>query len=48
MANRRLKMVNKTIEMSYFILSKYSLIQWMFNLFLKTTKVQSKKQLKFR
>lgn len=42
------KMVNKTKEMSYFILSKYSFIQCIFNLFLKTTKIQSKKQLKFR
>ncbi len=42
------RMVNTTIDMSYFILSKYSLIKCLFKIFLKTTKIQSKKQLKFR
>ena len=42
------KMVNKTIEMSYFMLSRYPIIQWLFNQFLKSTKIQGHEQLKFR
>jgi Acetyltransferase (GNAT) domain len=42
------KMINKSIEMSYFIISKYSLVQKIFNLFLKSTKIQGNKQMKFR
>ena len=42
------KMVNKTKEMSYFLISKYKLVQWFFNLLLKVTKIQSKDQLRFR
>lgn len=42
------KMINKRIDMSYFIMSKYTLIQWFFNLLLSFTKIQSKQQLKFR
>lgn len=42
------KMVNKTADMSYFLLSKYSLIQWLFNTLLKSTKVQGYEQMKFR
>lgn len=42
------KMVNRTIDMSYFLLSRYSLIQWGFNNLLKLTKIQSNSQLKFR
>ena len=42
------KMVNETIDMSYYILSKYTLIQWIFKNLLKLTKIQSKRQLKFR
>ncbi|MCG8307822.1 MAG: GNAT family N-acetyltransferase [Cytophagales bacterium] len=42
------RMVNKTLQMSYFILSKYPVIRWLFNLLLRFTRVQSKSQLKFR
>jgi len=42
------KMVNETMEMSYYILSKYTLLQWIFKNLLKLTKIQSKRQLKFR
>jgi len=41
------KMVNRTIGMSYFILSKYYLLQKLFNMFLKITKIQGNEQLKF-
>lgn len=42
------KMVNKTIDMSYFLFSKYSIIQWLFSILLKITKVQGSEQMKFR
>ena len=42
------RMVNKSINMSYFLLSKSSFIQWLFNIFLKITKVQGIDQMKFR
>ena len=42
------KMINTSKEMSYFILSRYSLIQTIFKLMLKTTKIQGSKQMKFR
>jgi len=42
------KMVNKSIDLSYFILSKYSAIQKIFSFLLKLTKIQSSEQLKFR
>ena len=42
------KMINKSVDMSYFVLSKYSLVQKFFNKFLKSTKIQSNQQLKFR
>lgn len=42
------KMVNKSIDMSYFIFSKYYIVQKLFNIFLKLTKIQSKAQMKFR
>ncbi len=42
------KMVNKKIDMSYFLIGRYSIIQWLFNQFLKFTKIQSNKQLKFK
>jgi hypothetical protein len=42
------KMVNDSIEMSYFIMSKYSAVQKLFNMVLKVTKVQGSDQLKFR
>lgn len=42
------KMANKTVDMSYFLLSRYSIIQWLFNFFLEFTKIQNKKLLKFR
>lgn len=42
------KMINSTIDMSYFIFSKYSIVQWFFNHLLKLTKVQGKQQLQYR
>ena len=42
------KMVNKTIDMSYFLLGKYAIIQKTFGWFLKLTKIQGDKQLKFK
>lgn len=42
------KMINESVGMSYFLLSKYYIIQWFFTNLLKTTNIQSKKQLKFR
>lgn len=41
------KMVNKTLKLSYFIYSRYALIQGLFKLLLKTTKIQGSEQLKF-
>jgi hypothetical protein len=41
------KMVNKTLDMSYYLLSKYTFVQWFFHRFLKITKIQSNNQLKF-
>jgi hypothetical protein len=42
------KMVNKTIDMSYFLLGKYALVQHIFSWFLKLTKIQGEKQLQFK
>ena len=42
------KMINRSIDMSYFIYSKYSIIQKAFNVLLKFTKIQSDEQMKFR
>lgn len=42
------KMINKSIEMSYFVLSKNKVIQSIFKLFLKITKIQGSQQMKFR
>ena len=42
------KMVNKTIDMSYFLLGKNAMVQQIFSWFLQTTKIQSNKQLKFK
>lgn len=42
------KMANKTIEMSYFFYSKYSIVQKAFNVLLKLTKIQGSEQMKFR
>ncbi len=42
------KMVNEKKEMSYFILSKYKVVEWTFKSFLKLTNIQSKKQLIYR
>lgn len=42
------RMINKTIEMSYFIGSKYKFVQALMTMFLKVTKIQGKKQLKYR
>ena len=41
------KMVNRSIPMSYFILSKYAVVQRLFNVILKTTKIQGDQQMKF-
>jgi len=40
-------MVTNTIPMSYFMLSKYSLVQWFFYRLLKLTKIQGDKQMRF-
>jgi len=42
------KMMNKSNDISYFILSKYSIIQKVFSVFLKLTNIQSKNQMQFR
>lgn len=42
------KMVNRTIDMSYFLLSKYAIVQKIFSWFLKLTKIQGDNQLKFK
>jgi predicted N-acyltransferase len=41
------KMVNRTVAMSYFVLSRYTLIQKLFGAFLKMTRIQGTEQLKF-
>lgn len=42
------KMVNQAIPMSYFLFSKYKLVQKLFNVVLKITKIQGRQQMKFR
>jgi hypothetical protein len=42
------KMINQSIDMSYFLLSKYIAIKKIFNIFLKLSKIQGKEQLRFR
>jgi len=42
------RMVNQTFDLSYFLMSKYPLIQWLFNNLLKITKIQGKEQMKYR
>ena len=42
------KMVNRSKDMSYFIYSKYSVIQKAFSVLLKLTKIQGAEQMKFR
>lgn len=42
------KMINKSIEMSYFVLRRFTLIQWFLTALLKLTRIQSNEQLKFR
>lgn len=42
------KMVNQSIPMTYFLLSKYSLVQKLFNTILRFTKIQGNRQMKFR
>lgn len=42
------RMVNKTIEMSYFLLSRYKLVGWIFRQLLRFTRIQGKDQLLFR
>ena len=42
------KMVNRTRDMSYFLYGKNALIQKIFSLFLKHTKIQGREQMKFQ
>ena len=42
------RMVNKIINMSYFLYSKYRFMQALFQLLLKQTRIQGKEQLQFR
>ena len=42
------RMVNRTTEMSYYLFSRFPIVQWIFNYFLKLTNVQGKEQMKFR
>lgn len=42
------KMINKSVDMSYFVLSKYSFVQKVFDVFLKSTKIQSNEHMRFR
>lgn len=42
------RMINKTIDMTYFIGSKYKLLQFIMKAFLKLTKIQGKKQMQYR
>ena len=42
------KMVNKTVDISYYLIGRNSFIQWLFNILLKFTKIQSNKQLQFK
>jgi hypothetical protein len=42
------KMVNKTIEMTYYLLSKSALFRWFLSRLLRVTRMQSEEQLKFR
>jgi hypothetical protein len=41
------RMVNVTMSMSYFMLSKYACVQWFFYRLLKITKIQGDKQMRF-
>jgi hypothetical protein len=42
------RMVNKTIELSYYLMSRYGLIRRFFGWVLKSTRIQGREQLKFR
>jgi len=42
------KMINRSKDMSYYIYSKYAIIQKTFNVLLKLTKIQGAEQMKFR
>jgi hypothetical protein len=42
------KMVNKTLELSYFVMSKHRMIRWIFSQMLRATRIQSRDQLRFR
>jgi hypothetical protein len=42
------KMINKSIDMSYFLMSRYLIIRKVFSIFLKLTKIQGKEQMKYR
>lgn len=42
------RMANKAVDMSYFLFSKYSVVKWLFNKFMKVSKFQGKEQMIFR
>ena len=42
------KMVNKTIEMSYYLMSKSALLKWFLGRIFRVTRMQSEEQMKFR
>ncbi|MGE5174589.1 MAG: GNAT family N-acetyltransferase [Betaproteobacteria bacterium] len=42
------RMVNQVTEMSYFLGSRYGLVQWFFSAFLKVTRIQGREQMRFR
>jgi hypothetical protein len=42
------RLVNQVAEMSYFLGSRYKLVQWFFSAFLKVTRIQGREQMKFR
>jgi hypothetical protein len=41
------RMVNKTLDMSYYLFSKYPFLQWMMSKLLKISKIQGKEQMQF-
>lgn len=41
------RMVNKTLEMSYYLFSKCPFLQWMMTKLLKISKIQGKAQMQF-
>lgn len=42
------KMVNKTVDMSYYLFSKIKFVKWLFETILKISKVQGKRQMQYR